>query len=134
MQIRIGVYTSLNPPVTLFYDAFQTQRGGQMNSRRSRTLTFLFLSFIFSSCKKAPPPDGVCTYEPLPAGADVPSGQGGALTTGATDAYFYAFDTTGKQIASQVSNRLLALKSGDYQLKVNNSTHAISLPSKMLAK
>jgi hypothetical protein len=64
----------------------------------------------------------------------VPSGQGGALTAAATDAYFYAFDTTGKQIGSQVSNRLLALKPGDYQLKVNNSTHPISLPAKMLAK
>jgi len=105
-----------------------------MNSRRSRTLTFLFLSFIFSSCKKAPQPDGVCTYDPLPAGADVPSGQGGALTTGTTDAYFYAFDTTGKQIGAQVSNRLLALKPADYQLKVNNSTHLISVPVKMLAK
>src|SRR5579864_2203176 len=134
MQIRIGVYTSLNPRVTLFYDAFQTQRGGPMNSRRSRTLTFLLLTFIFSSCKKAPQPDGVCTYDPLPAGADVPSGQGGALTTGTTDAYFYAFDTTGKQIGAQVSNRLLALKPADYRLKVNNSTHLISVPAKMLAK
>src|SRR5690349_25036967 len=94
--------------------------GGQMNSRHSRTLTVLLLTLIFSSCKKAPQPDGVCSYEPLPAGADVPSGQGGALTIGTTDSYFYAFDTTGKQIGAQVSNRLLALKSGDYQLKVNN--------------
>jgi hypothetical protein len=105
-----------------------------VNVRHSRKLFFLLLTFIFTSCQKAPPPDGVCSYEPLPAGADVPAGQGGVLTAAATDAYFYAFDPAGKQIGTQVSNRLLALKPGDYQLKVNNSTHPISLPAKMLAK
>src|SRR5260370_15896553 len=105
-----------------------------MNPRRSGTLAVLLLTFTFTSCKKAPAPDGVCSYEPLPVGAEVPSGQGGVLTAAATDAYFYAFDGTGKQIGAQVSNRLLALKPGDYQLKVNNSTHPISLPAKMLAK
>ena len=105
-----------------------------MNLRRSRTVAVLLLTFTCTSCKKALPPDGVCSYEPLPAGADVPPGQGGVLTAAATDAYFYAFDGTGKQIGAQVSNRLLALKPGGYQIKVNNSTHPISLPAKMLAK
>jgi hypothetical protein len=45
-----------------------------------------------------------------------------------------AFDGTGKQIAYQGANRLLPLKPGDYQIKVNNSIHPVSVQSKTLAK
>ncbi len=88
----------------------------------------------FSGCRKAPPPDGVCGYDPLPAAADVPSGQGGVQIMAATDAYFYAFDGAGKQIAYQNANRMLPLKPGDYQIKINNSAHPVSVQSKTLAK
>ena len=67
------------------------------------------VALSFTGCKKAPPADGVCSYDPLPAGADVPSGQGGVQVMAATDAYFYAFDGTGKQIAYQGANRLLPM-------------------------
>ena len=97
-------------------------------------LAVLLVMFAFTSCTKAPQPDGVCSYEPLPADANVPAGQGGVLTTGTTDTYFYAFDDAGKQVAAQRVNQLLALKPGDYQLKVNNSAHPVSVSSKMLAK
>ena len=90
------------------------------------------LSFI--GCKKAPPADGVCSYDPLPAGAEVPFGQGGVQVMAATDSYFYAFDGAGKQIAYQGANRLLPLKPGDYQIKINNTTHPVSVQSKTLAK
>jgi len=78
------------------------------------------LSFI--GCKKAPPADSVCSYDPLPAGAEVPSGQGGVQVMAATDSYFYAFDGAGKQIAYQGANAAAA-QAGDYQIKINNTTH-----------
>jgi len=92
------------------------------------------VALSIAGCKKAPPPDGVCSYDPLPSTAEVPSGQGGLQVMAATDAYFYAFDSAGKQIAYQGANRLLALKPGDYQIKINNSRHPVSVQSKTLAK
>ncbi len=101
---------------------------------RGTAYAALLAALVLTGCKKAPPPDGVCTYEELPAGSDVPSGQGGVQVTATTDVYFYVFDGTGKQIGYQGANRLLAVKPGEYQLKLNNSVHPISLSSKMLAK
>jgi hypothetical protein len=51
-----------------------------------------------------------------------------------TDTYFYVFDTTAKQIGSHAVNGLLPVKSGDYQLKLNNSVHPVSVREKMLTK
>jgi len=85
-------------------------------------------------CKKAPPSDNLCTYEPLPATAEVPSGQGAIQVLASTDTYFYVFDSTGKQIGSHTVNGLLPVKSGDYHLKLNNSVHPVVVQAKVLTK
>lgn len=86
------------------------------------------------SCKKAPPPDSLCSYEPLPATADVRSGQGAIQVLASTDTYFYVFDGAGKQLGSHAMNGVLAVKPGDYQVKVNNSVHAVAARSDTLTK
>jgi 6,7-dimethyl-8-ribityllumazine synthase len=80
------------------------------------------------------PPDGICSYEPLPAGAEVPSGQGGIQVLASSDAYFALRDTNGKQIASRHVNAIDPAPAGDYELVLNNSTHSISARSRMLTK
>src|SRR5437588_3261467 len=106
----------------------------KMATHRAIALAALLGALMLTSCKKTPPPDGVCTYEPTPAGGDIPAGQGGVQILGATDTYFYVFDNTGTQIASGGVNRLVALKPGEYQVKINNSAHTVSVQSKTMAK
>ena len=102
---------------------------------RDATLCFAaFAVLTFSGCKKALPPDTLCTYEALPPTADVPAGQGAIEVLGSTDAYFYAFDSTAKQIGSHPVNGLLSIKPGDYVLKVNNSVHPVAVQEKMVTK
>ena len=91
-------------------------------------------ALLLVACKKAAPPDGVCTYEQMSAGAAVPSGQGGIQVLASTDTYFMVRDTTGKQIASAHVNGMTPVPAGDYQVVVNNSMHATSAQSKMLTK
>ncbi|PYT25368.1 MAG: hypothetical protein DMG57_25415 [Acidobacteria bacterium] len=62
------------------------------------------------------------------------SGQGAVQVMAVTDTYFHAFDSAGKQIGSHAANGMLPLRPGDYQIKVNNSVHPISVQSKSLAK
>jgi hypothetical protein len=76
---------------------------------------------LLVTCHKALPPDGVCSYEPLPAGAQVPSGQGGIQVLAST-AYFAVRDTTGKQTASEHVNAITPVPPGDYQVVLNGST------------
>src|SRR5690242_12600761 len=98
-------------------------RGDQLMIRHAAICTPAFTLLALAACQKAPPPDGVCSYEPLPATAEVPAGQGAILTQAATDTYFYALDDAGKQIGSAHVNAILPLKPGNYRLKVNNSLH-----------
>lgn len=92
------------------------------------------MAVILAACKKNAPADSVCSVEALPATSDVPPAQGAVMTQGKTDSYFYALDETGKQIGSAHVNGILALKPGDYRLKVNNSQHPATVQSKMLTK
>jgi len=103
-------------------------------TQRIAALAGLVSILSLCACKKEPPPDVVCSYEPLPATAEVPSGQGALQVMAATDTYFYAFDSAGKQIGSHGANGSLPLKPGDYQIKVNNSMHPVSVQSKSLTK
>jgi len=96
--------------------------------------TAALAAVLLVACHKALPPDGVCSYEPLPAGEQVPSGQGGIQVLASTDAYFAVRDATGKQIASGHVNAITPVPAGDYQVLLNNSTHATSAQSKMLTK
>ena len=86
------------------------------------------------ACKKTPPPDGVCTNEPLPTRVEIPSDHGGVQVLASTDAYFMVRDTTGKQIASKHVNDMTPVPTGDYQVVLNNSVHSALVQSKMLTK
>src|SRR5579864_2473652 len=88
--------------------------------------TAALAAILLVTCHKALPPDAVCSYEPLPAGAQVPSRQGGIEALASTDAYFAVRDATGKQIASGHVNAITSVPAGDYQIVLNNSTHATS--------
>ena len=105
-----------------------------MNLRPTARWLATLAILTFFACRKAPVPDAVCSYEPLPASSDVPSGQGAVQTMATTDSYFYAFDAAGKQLGSAHVNGMLPLKPGDYQLKINNSVHPVTVQSKTLAK
>ena len=96
--------------------------------------TAALAAILLVTCHKALPPDGVCSYEPLPAGAQVPSGQGGIQVLASTDAYFAVRDTTGKQTASEHVNAITPVPPGDYQVVLNSSTHSTAVQSKMLTK
>src|SRR5207245_235704 len=125
----------LNPAPSPSYDAsayFCT--GSQPMIRHAAIFTAAFTILSLAACKKAPPPDGVCSYEPLPATAEVPAGHGAILTQAATDTYFYALDDAGKQIGSAHVNAILPLKPGNYRLKVNNSLHPAAVQAKTLTK
>lgn len=91
-------------------------------------------ALLLYGCKKAPPPDAVCSYEPLPASAEIPSGQGAIQIVASTDAYFAVRDATGKQIASAHVNATAPVPAGDYQAVVNNSRRPVTAQSKMLTK
>jgi len=51
-----------------------------------------------------------------------------------TDAYFAVRDATGKQVASGHVNAITPVPAGDYQVVLNNFTHATSAQSKKLTK
>ncbi len=87
-----------------------------------------------AGCKKAPLPDSLCPDQPLPASAAVPSGQGGIEVLASTDGYFYVLDGAGKQVGSHAVNGVLAVKPGDYQVKLNNSVHAVTAQAGTLSK
>jgi len=89
---------------------------------------------MLPGCKKAPAPDSLCTYEPLPATTEVPAGQGAIEVLATTDASFYAFDAAAKQIGGHAVNGLLPVKPGDYIVKLNNSVHPVAVQEKMLTK
>jgi mannose-6-phosphate isomerase-like protein (cupin superfamily) len=85
------------------------------------------------SCTKAPD-DPFCRYEPLPASAGVPAGQGGVQITASADEYFYILDKTGKEITHGRLNMSASAKPGDYVAKVNNSIHPVQVREKTLTK
>lgn len=105
-----------------------------MTGRHAVLCFAAIVALTLTGCNKAPAPDSLCTYEPLPATAEVPSGQGAIQVLASTDVSFYVFDSAAKQIGSHGVNGLLAVKPGDYQLKVNNSIHPIAVQEKMVTK
>src|SRR5437868_6000008 len=86
------------------------------------------------SCSKAPPPDPICRYEPLPESAEGKVGQGAIQIAGSSDEYFRVRDSSGKEIAHGLLNSSVFLKPGEYQAQVNNSAHKVSLQAKTLTK
>jgi hypothetical protein len=86
---------------------------------------------VLAGCSKAPE-DPLCRYEPAPATMDLPSGQGAVRITGTTEEYFYVFDDSGKQLTYARLNQSATVKPGRYQVKVNKSTHPVTVQAKIL--
>ena len=99
-----------------------------------RTMAWLLTLCALSSCSKKPPADSVCAYEPLPATFEAPAGDGAIQILGSTEESFYVFDGAGKQIKSGSVNRALDLKPGQYDVRLNKSTHPVAVQSKTLTK
>lgn len=102
---------------------------GQLAIRRGKAsalaIFVLAAAILLGSCGTPPPQDPYCSQTPLASGADVKSGQGALLVEGSTTAYFYVLDAAGKSVNYQNLGKTLALGPGKYQLKVNDSAHAV---------
>ena len=103
-----------------------------MGNLNARWLSLFVLGFI--SCSKAPPPDPICRFEPLPPSAAGSGEQGAIQIAGSTDEYFYVLDNSGKEITHGRLNNSVPAKPGEYHAKVNNSVHAIFVQARMLTK
>src|SRR5713226_9150420 len=95
-----------------------------------RVIVSIAALWICSSCARKPPADAFCTYEPLPHTTEAAAGQGAIQILAPTDEYFYVFDDAGKQISYGSMNRALAMKPGQYQVKVNKSPHSVTVQAK----
>jgi 6,7-dimethyl-8-ribityllumazine synthase len=94
----------------------------------------VLLLIVVASCGKPPPEDPYCSYGPLPAGAEVASGQGALQVEGSHATYFYALDETGKQIGYGSMGKALGLAPGKYQSRVNGSLHPVTVQKGSLTK
>src|SRR5437762_3410283 len=99
-----------------------------------RACCILLAVFASVSCNTKPPADSVCSSEPLPASTGVTTGQGAIFVSSSTDGYFYVFDGCKKQIGSNPFNRALALKPGQYELRINKSVHPATVQSSSLTR
>ena len=106
-----------------------------MHSMRLNSI-WAFAVFILGavSCSRAPSADPICRYEPLPESSAGSAGLGAIQIAGSTDEYFYANENGGKEVKHAKLNNSIPLKPGDYQAKINNSVHAVSVQPKMLTK
>jgi hypothetical protein len=95
--------------------------------------TITAMVFVFA-CGEKRATDQCCTFSDIPQTADVKDGQGLLQVQGSTSAYYYVLDETGKQLGYQLLNETLPLDPGRYQLKVNNSMHAIEVEAGRFAK
>ena len=100
---------------------------------RSQSIVLSTILFL-AGCKKSPPPDSLCSIEPIPSTTRVDSGQGAILLAAPTDEYFYIQDTNGKQVGSHHVNAALAIKAGEYKALLNKSTHDVFVQEKMLTR
>jgi hypothetical protein len=96
-------------------------------------LGVLASAISLSSCTKAPD-DPFCSYEAVPASTEIAAGEGAIQIVAPTDEYFHVLDAVGKEIKSGAMNRAVNVKSGQYNVKVNNSAHSVRVDSKMLTK
>lgn len=96
-------------------------------------LGLLAAALALSSCTKAPA-DPFCSYEAVPPSTEVPAGEGAIQIVAPTDEYFHVLDAAGKEIKSGPMNRAVNVKSGQYNIKLNNSAHSVRVDSKMLTK
>ena len=95
-------------------------------------IILLFLLAIFS-CSKAPD-DPFCRYEPLVASAGIRAGQGAVQIMASADEYFYILEKTGKEVTHGRLNMSASVKPGDYDARVNNSTHSVHVRENTLTK
>lgn len=80
---------------------------------------------LLGACRKAPPPDPLCTYEPLPESAKAPDGQGAIQVVAPTSEYFYVLDSEGKEKGHAKAGGSVLVKPGEYRTKLNGSTHPV---------
>jgi 6,7-dimethyl-8-ribityllumazine synthase len=104
---------------------------GRLAIRRGKasalSIVALAAAILLVSCGTPAPHDPYCSIAPLPGGIDVKAGQGALQVEATTSAYFYVLDPAGKSVNHQTLGKTLALESGKYQLKVNNSAHPVAV-------
>lgn len=89
---------------------------------------------LFASCQKAPPPDPLCKYEPLPDSARVAPDQGAIQIAAPASDYFYVVDSNGKEVGHAKAGGSVAVKPGQYQVKLNRSVHSVWAKAKTLTR
>src|SRR5512141_444777 len=86
------------------------------------------------SCQKAPPPDPLCKNEPLPDSAKVAPDQGAIRIAAPVGDYFYVVDSDGKEAGHAKVDGSVAVKPGQYQVKMNRSAHSVWVKAKTLTR
>ena len=99
-----------------------------------RVAAVALLLLAFAACKKSPPPDPLCSYQPVPQTTRLEPGQGALQVSGTTDAYFYLRDKAGKQVASGALNLAVGVKPGEYRALLHNSVHTVFVQEGMLTR
>ena len=89
---------------------------------------------VFASCQKAPPPDPLCTYEPLPESARVAPDQGAIRISAPASDYFYVVDSNGKEVGHAKADGTVAVKPGQYKVTLNRSAHSVWAKTKTLTR
>jgi hypothetical protein len=92
------------------------------------------LAFLVSCGSPPAPPDPYCNSGPLPADLKTTSGQGALQVDGTTSVQFLVFDLAGKPAHNGPLGRTLALDRGKYHVKVNNSTHTVTVETGKLTR
>lgn len=92
------------------------------------------IAATLASCSAEPPPDALCSREPLPPGANLKAGQSGLQVTGTTNEHFNVADESGKSAGYDSLNRTLGVAPGRYRVSVNKSAHTVVVAKGSLTK
>ena len=82
-----------------------------------------------AACRSPAPPDPYCSSEPLPADAKT-----ALRVDGTTAVQFLVFDPAGKPVDNKTLGGTIALAPGEYQIRVNNTAHAVTVAAGKLTR
>lgn len=103
-------------------------------NRRVGAAWLVVLPLLAASCSSPPPPDPYCSSTPLPADLKVQSGQGALQVDGTTPVQFLVFDLARKPVGNRLLGGTVTVKPGKYQVKVNNTVHAVTIEGGKLTR
>ena len=103
-----------------YYYVFDGAGAQLANNKLSRPLSFLAADLVVKV-------NGTSAPLKITAGGVANVLTGALLVGGATDEYYYVFDSLGNQLANNKLGRALSFFPGNYTVKVNNSPNPVSV-------